>query len=136
MPFCQFGVTTLPIPQPTMLRRRILVVDDDELVRNVLRLALQRSGFDVALAADGWEAVDLFSRDGANISAVLLDICMPGLDGLQTLERLHRISPETPVYFMTAGSVACAEPELVGLGAVQVFAKPFDLDEITRTLQK
>jgi DNA-binding NtrC family response regulator len=133
MPYCQFDAGPLVADEVTP--PRILVVDDDEMVRNVLRLALQRKGFDVTLAADGQEALDLFKRDGTDISAVLLDVCMPGLDGPQTMERLQQIDPDMPVYFMTAGSANYGEHDLVRRGALQVFQKPFDLNEVTQALR-
>jgi CheY-like chemotaxis protein len=135
--FCHFDAMPSFAPPATAIRRpRILVVDDDELVRNVLRLGLQRNGFDVVLAADGWEAVDRYGHKGSAISAVLLDVSMPGLDGPNTLERLQQINPATPMYFMTAGCINYGEQELVGRGALQVFRKPFDLNEIAETLRK
>lgn len=136
MIYCPVDDSPSITPHSKALRQpRVLVVDDDELVRNVLRLGLQRSGFDVDLAADGWEAVDRLERDGTDISAVLLDICMSGLDGPHTLARLQQINPDTPVYFMTAGCINYSEQELVGRGAVQVFRKPFDLDAVAEALR-
>ena len=75
----------------------ILVIDDEETVRNVARIALERCGYQVIAAADGQKGVDAFERDPESISLILLDMAMPGLSGEETLKRLRAIHPDTPV---------------------------------------
>ena len=68
----------------------VLVVDDEHMVRIMVQLGLERNGFDVWLARNGREAIDLYRGHAEEIAVVLLDVCMPGLDGLATLEVLAR----------------------------------------------
>jgi CheY-like chemotaxis protein len=111
----------------------VLVVDDNESVRSVLNVALQRQGFDVWLASTGEEALDIF-RHQQGIDLVLMDVRMPGLDGPETLEALRLLNPDIPCCFMTGDSGCYRHEELRRRGAACVFAKPFSLAEISQCL--
>ncbi|MFH0946894.1 MAG: response regulator [Planctomycetota bacterium] len=80
----------------------VLVVDDEQLVREVASACLSRAGFDVLEAADGWEAVKLFKERGEEIRLVLLDMTMPKLDGRRTFQELRRIRDDVAVV-LTSG---------------------------------
>lgn len=113
----------------------ILVVDDEHMVRIMVQLGLERSGFNVWLAPNGREAVVLYRAHREDISVVLLDVFMPGLDGLQTLDALRELDSEVPICFMSGHKGAYESDELVRRGAASVIAKPFHLDELTNTLR-
>jgi two-component system, OmpR family, response regulator len=107
-------------------RGRLLIVDDDESIRLIARMSLERIGgwevLDAGCAADALEA----ARSGP-LEAVLLDVMMPGVDGPATLELLRPvIGPDTPVIFLTAKTQAADREHLAGLGAAGLIAKPFD----------
>jgi CheY-like chemotaxis protein len=76
---------------------RILVVDDEEGVRNVARAALESAGFEVLVAGDGLEAVELLDRQGAGLDAVVLDLAMPGLGGDEVLAQMRQRGLAMPV---------------------------------------
>lgn len=109
-------------PHPT-----VLVVDDQSLVREVLRAGLRCCGFEVLLAGDGGEAIDLYRRDHDTIAIVLLDVQMPGLDGPEVLTALRTIDPNVRAFFMTGDSGRYDVDGLLAMGARQVFAKPFNV---------
>ena len=113
----------------------VLVVDDEHLLRILLQLGLERDGFDVWLARNGREAIDVYRRHTDEIAVVLLDVHMPGLDGLQTLEVLRELNPEVLVCFMSGDTGADESDELLQRGAAQVIAKPFHLDDLTNILR-
>jgi len=113
----------------------VLVVDEDHLVRIMVQLGLERSGFDVWLARNGREAIDLCRRHTEEIAVVLLDVQMPGLDGLQTLEALRNLNPEVLVCFMSSDTSAYKTEELRQQAAYCVIAKPFLLDDLTNILR-
>jgi len=112
----------------------VLVVDDEAEVRDVLRDKLRQEGFSVWLAADGREALDLYRNHCETIDVALLDVCMPGLDGPQTLAALQQLTPQIRCCFMSGYFGSHSERKLRDLGAATVFAKPFRLDEVAHAL--
>jgi CheY-like chemotaxis protein len=110
------------------------VVDDEHLVRIMVQLGLERNGFDVWLASDGREAIRLYRKHRGRIAVVLLDVCMPGLDGPRTLDALRELNPEVPACFMSGNTGAYDPEELRRRGAASVIAKPFRLDQLASVL--
>ena len=108
---------------------RILVVDDEPAVRESLRRALELEGYSVDLAADGVEALERFGSNGEP-DAVILDILMPRMDGLETCRRLRREGHRVPVLMLTAREEV--ENRVAGLdaGADDYVTKPFALEEL------
>jgi CheY-like chemotaxis protein len=107
---------------------RVLVVDDEDDIRAIARLSLERlGGWTVVTASSGDEAVELVTREPP-FTVVLLDVMMPGSDGPATLERLRSgvLDAETPIVFLTAKVQPADRRRLQGLGAAGVIAKPFD----------
>ncbi len=124
--------------EPTVRQPRekpgVLVVDDEHMVRIMVQLGLERSGFDVLLARSGPEAIDLYRGHAEEIAVVLLDTCMPGLDGLDTLKVLRELNPDVLACFMSTESSAYEPEELVARGAAYVISKPFRLDDLASIL--
>jgi CheY-like chemotaxis protein len=112
----------------------VLVVDDEDLVRSVLKRGLERNGFDVWEASDGREAIDYYRAHNEEISVVLLDVRMPGMDGPQTLAVLHDLDPDVPVCFMSADTGEYEPDELLERGAAYFIAKPFHLEHLANVL--
>ncbi len=103
---------------------RILVVDDDELVRSLTVRVLERAGYSVVSAASAAHALELVGRD--SIDLVVSDVVMPGLTGVELLTELRSRKPDLPVLLMTGGS---PEPERTAkaleLGASAIVSKPY-----------
>lgn len=107
--------------------KRILHVDDEPDIREIVRISLEMVGrFEVAQAASGHEAIDKAQSFAPDM--ILLDVMMPGLDGEQTFERLRQIESvgSTPIVFMTARASEADFGKLRELGAADVLIKPFD----------
>jgi CheY-like chemotaxis protein len=107
---------------------RILVVDDDPLVRNCLRMALQGAGYEVVEAGCRDHAIQEFRQQRADL--VLCDLFMPGGDGLDTIRELRSEFPDVRVVAMSGGALGGRLnllPAAEFLGAVTVLAKPFKL---------
>jgi CheY-like chemotaxis protein len=121
-------------PLGTAKQYGILVVDDEEAVRNVLGSGLRQSGFAVWLAANGPEALDLYWRHREGIDLVLLDVRMHGLDGPRTLAALKELNPRIRCCFMSGDLGNNTEEKLYNLGAAAVLSKPFRLAEVAQTL--
>jgi two-component system response regulator MprA len=110
---------------------RILVVDDERAVRESLRRALELEGYEIELAADGREALSRLTENGdTQPDVVILDVLMPGVDGLEVCRRLRRGGNMVPVLMLTARDEI--ENRVAGLdaGADDYVTKPFALEEL------
>jgi DNA-binding response OmpR family regulator len=115
-----------------MSRARILVVDDDEDVRGLVRSLLTRAGYDVREAADGRAALrELYA---SSVDLVVLDVTMPELDGWQTLGRIRDVS-EVPVLMLTARDAELERVRGLSAGADDYVAKPFGRQELVARVQ-
>jgi two-component system response regulator MprA len=112
---------------------KILVVDDEPAVRESLRRALQLEGYDVALAGDGLEALDSVRTD--NVDAIVLDVSMPRLDGLETCRRLRGDGNALPVLMLTARDEVADRVAGLDAGADDYVVKPFALEELLARLR-
>jgi DNA-binding response OmpR family regulator len=109
---------------------RVLVVDDERLIRWSLRQGLMREGFGVEEAADGAATLDLLSGDPGRFAAVILDYRLPDRQDLSLLREIRRIAPATPVLMMTAFAEPVMRHEALALGAVDVIDKPFQVSAV------
>ena len=119
----------------TCERPGVLVVDDEHLVRLMVQLALERSGFNVWPAVNGRQALQLYRIYRERIAVVLLDVRMPGMDGPATLEALRNLNPDVVACFMSGYTGIYPAEDLIQRGAVRVIAKPFRLDELVAALR-
>jgi two-component system response regulator MprA len=108
---------------------KILVVDDERAVRDSLRRALELQGYEVELASDGAEALAQLEANG-QADAVLLDVLMPGIDGLEVCRRIRRSGNEVPVLMLTARDAVGDRVAGLDAGADDYVVKPFALEEL------
>src|SRR6188472_2866950 len=113
---------------------RILVVDDERAVRESLRRALELEGYDVDLAEDGESALERLSGI-AEADAVILDVLMPGIDGLEVCRRLRAGQNEVPVLMLTARAEIDSRVAGLDAGADDYLPKPFALAELLARLR-
>ena len=114
--------------------RRLLVVDDAEGIRTYLANLLELRGYQVDTAEDGRSALALL-EGGAAPDAVILDVMMPGIDGIETLRRIRDFEPELPVVMLSVVGRASTIVGAMQLGAVDFVNKPFDESELEATLE-
>ncbi|QGK68646.1 response regulator [Allosaccharopolyspora coralli] len=112
---------------------RILVVDDDRAVRESLRRSLQFNGYQVELAADGQQALDWLS--GQRPDALVLDVMMPRVDGLEVARRLRSIGDDLPILVLTARDAVSDRVAGLDAGADDYLPKPFALEELLARLR-
>jgi two-component system, OmpR family, response regulator MprA len=108
---------------------KILVVDDERAVRDSLRRALELQGYEVDLAADGAEALARLESNG-QVDAVLLDILMPVMDGIEVCRQIRRSGNAVPVLMLTARDAVGDRVEGLDAGADDYVVKPFALEEL------
>lgn len=120
---------------------RVLIADDDNDLREELASALSEDGYDVDEAADGNELLDALasaeghSSDRPTYDVILMDLMMPGFSGVDVLTALHKPPPRVPVLVMTGCEDEHVLQTAASLGALAVFRKPFDLEDLRTTLQ-
>jgi len=107
---------------------RILVIEDEARIQAFLARGLEAEGYTVVAAGDGHEGLDLAT--GARWDLVVLDLLLPGLNGLQVLKELQRTKPELPVVILSARGDVQTKLRGFELGATDYVAKPFALDEL------
>ncbi|WP_275408532.1 response regulator transcription factor [Planosporangium mesophilum] len=125
-------------PRPELRRAdgrpvRVLVVDDESTLAELLSMALRLEGWEIRTAGDGFSAVQTFS--GFSPDAVVLDMMLPDMTGLEVLRRLRAHTPEIPVLFLTAKDAV--EDRIAGLtaGGDDYVTKPFSLEEVVARLR-
>jgi len=112
---------------------RVLVVDDEPAVRRALERALRLDSYEVALAADGEEALDALAKTPAD--AVILDVAMPRLDGLEVCRRMRSAGDRTPILMLTARDAIDDRVQGLDVGADDYLVKPFALRELQARLR-
>jgi two-component system response regulator MprA len=110
----------------------ILVVDDDRALREALRRALTLAGYEVQVAHDGEQALELLAQ--AEPDAVVLDVGLPGIDGLEVCRRVRRGS-RVPILILTARDAVADRIDGLDAGADDYMVKPFDVDELKARLR-
>jgi two-component system response regulator MprA len=108
----------------------ILVVDDDQAVREALRRALSMQGYAVELARDGAEALTRLATDGSSIELLVLDVLMPGVDGLEVTRQLRAENNAIPILMLTARDQVSDRVAGLEAGADDYLVKPFALEEL------
>lgn len=109
---------------------RVLVVDDDDEVREMLRQMLERKGYEVTTAADGKQGIARYREDPPDL--IVLDIVMPEKEGLETIMELRRDDPGVKIIAISGGGRIGPQSYIEvarALGAQRTFAKPFDRQE-------
>ena len=109
----------------------ILVIDDERVVRDMLSTALERFGYSVLVAPDGRAGLDLYRERGEEVSLVLLDLCMPGLSGVEVLAQLREMDPQLRVAVLTGYVEEYQVPN-----DVELVYKPFSLDELVDLVRR
>ena len=114
----------------------VLIVDDNEMNRDVLSRRLQREGYLVSTAEDGVKALSMMSAEAYNI--VLLDIMMPDMDGFETLTNMRNLNncKDIPVIMLTSVNEMDDVKKCIGLGANDYVLKPYNMDDLKRRMEK
>lgn len=111
-----------------ILSKRILIVDDEEGYRKVLSNSLSEIGYETTVATCGFEALQAMKMK--NYTAVLLDMEMPGMDGIELLEQIQKAHDPCNIIIITAYTCDDMARRAIGRGAKKVIRKPFNMDDI------
>jgi len=118
----------------TARRARILVVDDEHSVRDSLENWFRKDGHDVRSAANGSEALE--ALEGGSFDAAVVDIKMPGMDGVELQERIHRLDPQMAIIMITAFASVETAVRALKQGAFDYVTKPIDPDELSHLVRR
>ena len=114
---------------------RVLLVDDEQrFVKNLTRI-LKGRGFDASQALNGREALDMVKK-GASFDVVVLDVKMPGMDGIVTLEEIKKWAPDTEVIMLTGHATLSSGTEAMKKGAFDYIMKPCDIEELCEKIRE
>ncbi|MGO9566701.1 MAG: response regulator, partial [Desulfomonilaceae bacterium] len=114
----------------------LLLVDDEEFVRDLGKRILRKAGYKVITASNGKEALELYGNEPGEIDLVILDLLMPEMGGKECLKELHKIEPELKVLVASGFSAASSVDESVELGAKGFVSKPFRIEELLQQVRR
>ncbi|WP_059104162.1 response regulator [Shouchella shacheensis] len=116
------------------MESKVLIVDDQYGIRVLLNEVLQKDGYVLYQAANGEEALEV--QESEKISMVLLDMKIPGMDGIEILKRMKQNDPDIKVIMMTAYGELNLINEALEHGALTHFSKPFDIDDVRGVIRR
>ena len=112
----------------------VLVVDDEQSLRNLMKAMLTRLGYTVILASDGLECLDVYKKNPRGINAILMDMVMPKCSGRQALKQLLELDPSAKVFLMSGYTTESSWKEFLEEGASGFLVKPFTLEQVKEAL--
>src|SRR5881296_4778816 len=107
---------------------RLLVADDNEVAQRLCKRVLEKAGYSVLIAADGLQAVDIALSQRPTM--ILMDVAMPGIDGLEAMRRIKADVPSMPIVIASAHSMSSDRERFLAAGADDVLSKPFRLADL------
>ncbi|TMD28761.1 MAG: response regulator [Chloroflexi bacterium] len=106
----------------------VLVADDNEVAQRLCKRVLEKAGYSVLIAADGLQAVDIALSQRPTM--ILMDVAMPGIDGLEAMRRIKADVPSMPIVIASAHSMSSDRERFLAAGADDVLSKPFRLTDL------
>ena len=113
---------------------KILVIDDARSIRSLLASLLRRNGYQVMLAENGAEGLELFRQEQPDV--IVLDLNMPGMDGLTVLQHVRRVSLDQPVIMLTGTWTPTMEQQVRALGVTELLKKEFPQGQLEAALKR
>ena len=112
----------------------VLVADDNEVAQRLCKRVLEKAGYGVLIAADGLQAVEIALAQKP--AMILMDVAMPGIDGLEAMRRIKTEVPSMPIVIASAHSMASDRERFLAAGADNVLSKPFRLTDLISMVQQ
>ena len=112
----------------------VLVADDNDVAQRLCKRVLEKAGYAVLIAADGLQAVDVAFKQ--HPSMILMDVAMPGIDGLEAMRRIKAEMPTMPIVIASAHSMASDRERFLAAGADDILSKPFRLADVVAVVAK
>jgi len=112
----------------------VLVADDNDVAQRLCRRVLEKAGYTVLIAADGLQAVEMALSKRPNM--ILMDVAMPGIDGIEAMRRIKAEIPAQPIVIASAHSMASDRERFLAAGADDILSKPFRLADLVAIVAK
>jgi CheY-like chemotaxis protein len=112
----------------------VLVADDNDVAQRLCRRVLEKAGYTVLIAADGLQAVEIAMSRRPNM--ILMDVAMPGIDGIEAMRRIKAELPNQPIVIASAHSMASDRERFLAAGADDILSKPFRLSDLVAIVAK
>ena len=112
----------------------VLVADDNDVAQRLCKRVLEKAGYTVLIAADGLQAVDVALSKRPNM--ILMDVAMPGIDGIEAMRRIKTEIPNQPIVIASAHSMASDRERFLAAGADDILSKPFRLADLVAIVAK
>lgn len=116
------------------MKERVLIVDDEEIIRSSVSDCLEKDGYEIGAVADGYKAIEKVQEEKWDLA--LVDLKMPGIDGLQVLKKINEVSPKLSVIIITAYATVESAVNAMKEGAADYIMKPFTADELRIRVEK
>jgi DNA-binding NtrC family response regulator len=116
--------------------RSILIIDDEEMIRDLARDMLEMHGFHILSAENGVDGVAVFKKNKDNIACIILDVTMPRMSGRETYQQLKKIDKNVKIILSTGHGKGEMAQEIIALGIHGVIQKPYRIEELLRLVQK
>jgi CheY-like chemotaxis protein len=112
----------------------VLVADDNDVAQRLCRRVLEKAGYTVLIAADGLQAVEVALSERP--AMILMDVAMPGIDGIEAMRRIKAEMPDQPIVIASAHSMASDRERFLAAGADDILSKPFRLADLVAIVAK
>ena len=117
-------------------KHTILVVEDEELLRDLLKECLEEDGYEVLIAEDGFEAVEIYKRSKDTIALVISDMGLPGIGGWEVFRQIREVTPDAKVILSSGFVKSGVREEMIQAGALDLVQKPYDIVRIVAMARK
>jgi CheY-like chemotaxis protein len=123
-----------PPPADVSAGLTVLVADDNDVAQRLCKRVLEKAGYSVLIAADGLQAVEIALSRRPDM--ILMDVAMPGIDGIEAMKRIKAAIPSQPIVIASAHSMASDRERFLAAGADDILSKPFRLTDLVAVVAK
>lgn len=119
-----------------MGNKTILVAEDERIIRNLTDVTLRKAGYDVLLAEDGQQAVEIFKENSEKVNLLMLDVMMPNMNGWEAYQAINKMAPQVPVIFCSGYSDDILKEEYLHEFPAEIVQKPYRLNVLLERISQ
>lgn len=119
-----------------MAKKTILVAEDEKIIRNLTNVTLKKAGYEVLLAEDGLQAIEIFKQNKDSIDLLMLDVMMPNMNGWEAYQAINHMNPDIPVIFCSGYSDDILKEEYLHEVPAEIVQKPYRLNVLLNRISE